>query len=61
MTHFGRFLVDVLDNPPLEPFLLDLQLLFKCPLFPQLRQGTSDLVDDPTPDLLSFPLWRILN
>ena len=60
VTHYGIFIFDVLYNSLLEPFLLDFRFHFKWPLFPQLRQVTFDLVDDPTPDLLSFPLWRIL-
>ena len=60
VTHFGSFRVDLSDDPPSEPIILDLKLLFIWTFFIHLLQVEIDLLDNPTPEFLSLPLLHIL-
>ena len=60
ITHSGSSCMDFLGVLPLEPFPFDLQSFWICPFLSHLWQVIFDLIDDPLPDPLSFPLWRLL-
>ena len=58
--HFGISFSDFLGGLPLYKVHFDLQYFLIWPFWPHLWQVISDLADEPPPETLPFPLWRIL-
>ena len=61
VTHSGRSFADFLVVFPLDPVPFDLQSFWIWRLLPHLWQVTSDLTDEPPPELLIFTLWRLMD